>query len=173
MLDIWKDFKGMQDVVTKQKKSFSIAKITEGVETMRPGTYSDFQIQIQGYADELKREEYKLLEKKDKERSELQEKADKLFDAKEFKEALPMFKKLAEDLPKDFWVLAKAGICCTASGGKESIKFSHIIEFKEGEKLLLKLIELCPVLADPHFIYAHNLAAQVYFSASLLRLRID
>lgn len=168
MLDIWKDFKGMQNVVAKQKESFSIGKITEGVEKMRPGIYSCLHIHmfLLGYADELKREEYKLLERKDKERSDLQEKGDKLFDAKEFKEALPIFKQLAEELPKDFWILAKAGICCTTCGGKEYINFSHPKELKEGEKLLLKLIELCPVLADPYFIYAHNLAAQVRMSIS-------
>lgn len=38
MIDIWKDFKGMTEVVKKEKKSFSYAKITDGVDKMKPGT---------------------------------------------------------------------------------------------------------------------------------------
>jgi hypothetical protein len=68
------------------------------------------------YADELKREEMKKAEAQDRLRAELQKQADQLFEAHQWEQAKPVWKRLAEELPHDWTVQLKAAMCHTFGG---------------------------------------------------------
>jgi len=104
------------------------------------------------YADEIKREENKRLEEKEREIAELRKEADRLFDSQQWKAAQPVFKKLAQELPNDWTSQLKAG-CCFTFGPVDA-------DVKEGEAFLKKCIELSPVFPNGYGVLAHNMMRQ-------------
>jgi len=94
---------------------------------------------------------------RDAQLSELQKKADQLFEKHQFQEAQPIFVTLAKEFPNDYFMQLKAGLCLTVFGDN----------VKEAEPYISKCISLHPLLIHGYSLYATNFVKQQRYGEAL------